>query len=59
MKMVPNPNKEIFFQVLADVKANGGYCPCMIEQDEDTKCMCKIAREECFCVCGLYVCKED
>lgn len=56
--MIPNPDRELFLKVLADVKANDGYCPCMIEKDEDTKCMCKVAREEGICVCGLYVKKE-
>lgn len=56
--MIPNPDRELFLKVLADVKANDGYCPCMIEKDEDTKCMCKVAREEGICVCGLYVKKN-
>ena len=36
------------------VKQNGGYCPCMVEKNEDTKCPCKAFREqkepgECHC----------
>lgn len=36
------------------VKAAGGYCPCAIEHNPDTKCLCKAFREqdkpgECHC----------
>lgn len=35
------------------VKANGGYCPCAVERNEDTICPCKEFREqetgECHC----------
>ncbi len=36
------------------VKAAGGYCPCAIEHNPDTKCICKAFREqdkpgECHC----------
>lgn len=38
------------------LKENDGYCPCMLEKTEDTKCMCKQFREmeEGTCHCGLY-----
>lgn len=39
------------------VDENDGYCPCMIGQTNDTKCMCKMFREEIFigkCLCGRY-----
>lgn len=35
----------------------GGYCPCELEQTEDTKCLCKNFREQDepgSCHCGLY-----
>lgn len=43
--------------VRAKLKENGGYCPCRVEQNEDTKCMCKEFRqqESGMCHCGLYV----
>lgn len=28
------------------LKANGGYCPCSIVKNADTKCMCKAFREQ-------------
>lgn len=43
--------------ILQAVKDNGGYCPCAIIKNEDTKCMCKNFRElteNGICHCGLY-----
>lgn len=43
--------------VLALVAENGGYCPCAIDKNADTKCMCKEFREQKtlgVCHCGLY-----
>ena len=39
------------------VKENGGYCPCMIGKTEDTKCMCRMFREQKepgLCHCGRF-----
>ena len=38
------------------VDGNGGYCPCLIERNEDTLCPCKDFREmeEGDCLCGRY-----
>ncbi len=36
---------------------NGGYCPCRLEKNEDTRCMCKEFVEQDYegvCHCGLY-----
>lgn len=57
--MILNPDKEKRNKVLLELRQTKGYCPCMIEQNEDTKCMCKCAREEDTCICGLYVVEED
>lgn len=47
--------------IAAAVELNDGYCPCMIEQNEDTKCMCKDFREmeEGECLCGRYRKEKD
>ena len=39
----------------AGIIANG-FCPCSLEKNEDTKCMCKEFREMASgtCHCGLY-----
>ena len=39
------------------VKQNGGYCPCAIRKNEDTKCICKEFREQEHsgaCHCGRF-----
>lgn len=39
------------------VDANDGYCPCLVEQNDDTKCMCKDFREQTEpgpCNCGRF-----
>ena len=47
------------------VRKNDGYCPCKLERNADTKCMCKqfrdqIARQESGeCECGLYELQAD
>lgn len=47
---------EINPEVRAAVEANDGYCPCLIEQNEDTKCPCKEFREQSSgrCGCGRF-----
>lgn len=39
---------------------NGGYCPCKLEQNENTKCMCAEFRSQAIgeCSCGLYFKKD-
>lgn len=43
------------------VDKNDGYCPCMFEKNENTKCMCKDFREmeEGECLCGRYRKEKD
>ena len=62
VKTVDNP--DTVRQVSTMLKNNDGYCPCRIEHNPDTKCMCKQFREQTepgTCHCGLYekVWKED
>ena len=66
MKIRYNPNEEIVRVVKEGLKQTGGYCPCIREQSEDTKCMCKEFREqirdpefEGFCHCMLYYKEKD
>lgn len=56
-----NKDKEIVKTIQEGLKKNDGYCPCRIEKNEDTKCMCKEFREqvkdpefEGYCHCMLY-----
>ena len=39
------------------VEQNNGYCPCLVQKNEDTKCMCKDFREQTTpgpCHCGRF-----
>ena len=57
MKISLNPDKEEVARIRQAIKDNDGYCPCVIERSEDTKCMCKAFTEQNvvgWCHCGLY-----
>lgn len=39
------------------VDINDGYCPCLVQKNPDTKCMCKDFREQTtpgLCHCGRF-----
>lgn len=58
MKIIRNPDNDIYDEVTEVVKQNNGYCPCEIVQTDDTKCPCKAFREqetEGECHCGRYM----
>ena len=58
MKIKVSDNKELVAEIRKKLKDNGGYCPCKLTQNEDTKCPCKEFREQSElgeCHCGLYV----
>jgi hypothetical protein len=57
-----NPNEEELKEIIEAVEANEGYCPCALEKNEDTKCMCKVFRdsqETDFCHCGRFYKVKD
>ena len=57
MKIYKNPNPQEFAEISEAVKLNDGYCPCLLNKNEDTKCMCKDFRDSTetdFCHCGRY-----
>ena len=60
LQVIENPNKGIVEEIRKKLKDNGGYCPCRLEKNQDTKCMCKEFREMVIsqtpgeCHCGLY-----
>jgi len=57
LKIVANYDLRAVAEAVAALKANDGYCPCALERNEDTKCMCKEFREsqeEGVCHCGRY-----
>ena len=51
-----NQDKEVVERVRAALKNNDGYCPCQLEKNERTKCICLnfLEGEEEWCHCGLY-----
>jgi ferredoxin-thioredoxin reductase catalytic subunit len=57
MKIRLNPDLELVNMIRKKLKDNDGYCPCVIEKNEDTKCMCKAFKEQESgeCHCGLYI----
>ncbi len=60
LKITYNTDKQLVDEILDKLDKNNGYCPCKLEKNESTKCMCKEFREqkEGYCHCGLYI-KED
>ena len=57
MKIVLNDDKELVKKIKKAIADNDGYCPCKVQKNSDTKCICKEFRE-CdhvgSCQCGLY-----
>ena len=61
MKIKLNPDKKVVETVKKGLKERGGYCPCRLQKNEDTNCMCREFRDqiadpdfEGFCHCMLY-----
>lgn len=61
MKIRLNPDREIVNRVREGLKRTGGYCPCVLEHSEDTRCMCKEFKDQIadpefsgYCHCMLY-----
>lgn len=58
LKIIQNPNKEIYNDVTQAVINNDNYCPCEIIKSPDTKCPCKLFREQQIegeCHCGRFI----
>lgn len=62
--MIVNPNKEIVKEIRAKIKENNGHCACVVNFNDDNKCICKEFREQMEkgelgeCHCGLYIITE-
>lgn len=61
MKIIFNKDKKIVEKIKEGLIKKGGYCPCRLEKNDDTMCMCKEFREqiadanfEGYCHCMLY-----
>ena len=57
MRITVTPDEEYAAEIKRKLKDNGGYCPCSLVKNEDTRCMCKGFREmdEGVCHCGLFL----
>ena len=57
MQIKQNDDKNLVKTIRERLKANGGYCPCRLEKNADTKCICKefLEQDEGMCHCGLYI----
>lgn len=48
------PDPESVRMAREGLRATGGYCPCKVLRNEDTRCICRNTRETGWCECGLY-----
>lgn len=58
MKIIKNPDATAYKEMTNAVNENCGYCPCMFEKTEDTRCPCREFREqetEGECHCGRFI----
>lgn len=52
-----NPDKEKVEEIRKALKENNNYCPCQLERNEKTQCMCDNflnQKKSGWCHCGLY-----
>ena len=63
-KVIKNPDEKFYEKITAAVEKNDFYCPCLIQKNTDTLCICKQFREtypdvengekEVFCHCRRF-----
>lgn len=56
MKIRLNDDIDLVREIRQKLQDNDGYCPCRLDKNDDTKCMCKDFKlqYEGMCHCGLY-----
>lgn len=57
MKITINNNEEEVKIIKEAILNNQGYCPCQLERNENTKCICQEFLDQPisgWCHCGLY-----
>ena len=61
MKIYFNPDEKLVAAIRRGLLKKEGHCPCRLQENEDTMCMCREFREqiadpdfEGFCDCRLY-----
>lgn len=58
LKIIKNPDLDKYKTITQAVLNNDGYCPCLLEKTEETRCICKAFREQEYegeCHCGRYI----
>lgn len=61
MKIKVNTDTMLVEKIRKKLSQNGGYCPCKVVKNDDTRCMCKEFLDSNYtgmCHCGLYI-KEE
>lgn len=61
MKIIKNPDQKIYEEVSKAIEENEGYCPCKLEKNKDTKCICTQFKEQKDgeCECGRFIKIDD
>ena len=56
MKIEVTKDKELELEIREKLRENGGYCPCRIDKNEDTRCCCLDFRNQAegICHCGIF-----
>lgn len=57
-KIIRNKNKQVYETITQNVKDNDGFCPCRLERNHDTRCICKEFKERNYggeCHCGRFI----
>ena len=63
IKIMLNDDTNLVNKIKEKLKANDGYCPCVLTKRPEDRCMCKNFRQQISqgiegeCHCGLYVAK--
>ena len=64
IKIKLNSDVDLVNKIKEKLKANGGYCPCVLSKRPEDKCMCKNFKDQVAqgiageCHCGLYVAED-
>ena len=59
-KIVLGDDKSLIAEVNRQLQETRGYCPCALEWNDSTRCICSafkeslLKEEECECNCGKY-----
>ena len=53
--MIINPNINHVHKITEAINKNKGYCPCVIDRNEDTICPCVDMMKNNNCHCKLFI----